>query len=460
MDILLISPKWNSAYRYINVVLPPLGLMYVASSLKDAGFSVRIVDENYEKVTENDLRECDVVGISTDTCRYPYALGIARMAKSAGKTVVMGGFHPTFMDREVLSTGLVDVVVRGEGEKAMVSVVEALKEGKDLAGIPGISYVRDGSFVRNPGMNIVDDVDSIPLPSRDIVNLERYPSSVLGERATTVASSRGCPFACSFCAVTKFSGRRWRARSAESIVDEVQEILEEKRARAIIFVDDNFTLDPKRVLRFCSLVKDRGLKFPWWCMSRVDTVVKNPEMVKEMAASGCSTIFLGIESGNQRSLEAHKKGISKSTSEEAVKILKKFGISPHGSFIICAPGETKEDVEETIRFSRELKLDVCQFSIMTPFPGTDLFEDLKGRIFDWDWLKYDGLHLVFHHENFTRKEAHRMLIKAYAGWFLSPRVIFNFASDIVHGRYKFVSGIKLVLKLIEAGIEGIFFSES
>ena len=241
MNVLLISPKWKSAYSSLNIFLPPLGLMYIAGMLRQNGHNVRIIDENIEPIDYDEFKEYDLVGISSDTCRYPEAVSLAKEAKKRGKIVVMGGFHTTFLDDDAIKTGFVDCVVRGEGEEIMVQIAEALEDGRTFNDIPAITYKEKSKIVRNPGLGIVENIDKLPYPARDLIKIDQYPTTVAGKKATSVLTSRGCPFNCSFCAVTKFSGIKWRARSAKSIVDEIQTILKKGWAKAIVFVDDNFT---------------------------------------------------------------------------------------------------------------------------------------------------------------------------------------------------------------------------
>ena len=457
MNVLLISPKWKSAYSSLNIFLPPLGLMYIAGMLRQNGHNVRIIDENIEPIDYDEFKEYDLVGISSDTCRYPEAVSLAKEAKKRGKIVVMGGFHTTFLDDDAIKTGFVDCVVRGEGEEIMVQIAEALEDGRTFNDIPAITYKEKSKIIRNPGLGIVENIDKLPYPARDLIKIDQYPTTVAGKKATSVLTSRGCPFNCSFCAVTKFSGIKWRARSAKSIVDEIQTILKKGWAKAIVFVDDNFTLSVKRVKEICRLIKERALKFPWWCMSRVDTLVKNPDMVEEMASAGCKTVFLGLESGNEDTLEDFNKKISTNTSEKAVNLLRKFGITPYGSFIIGALGETKESILKTIEFSKKLKLGISQFSILTPFPGTDLFNSIKERIVERDWSKFDALHLVFKHDKLSRKQVHKLLVKAYASFYSQPRIIFRFFKDILKGNFKFLSGLKIFFRFLKAGIIRLFY---
>jgi anaerobic magnesium-protoporphyrin IX monomethyl ester cyclase len=342
----------------------------------------------------------------------------ARMLKSKGTKVVVGGPHASFMADEILGSGSADFVVRGEGEHTMLELVTALTKGGSLEEIRGLSYVSDNQVIHNADRTYSDDLDTLPFPARDLLDMEKYRTSKLGTRSiTSILTSRGCPYQCSFCASSKLAGTFWRARSVESIIEEIQMVKDTYGYRAFAFVDDNFTLNPQRVMDLCKEICKRGWDIHWWCFSRVDTIVRNPEMVSLMHKAGCRSTYIGIESRNQETLDYYNKKISADISREAISILKNNKIEMTASFIIGALNENKEMVEDTLRFAKSLNPNTVSFTILTPYPGTDLFKQVKDRIITFDWRKYDGIHSVIRLKHFKPMQLQLTLLRFYISFY-------------------------------------------
>ena len=420
MKILLVNPSYHDVYRTFDFVFPPLGLAYMAAVLTESNYDVKIVDLNADQdkqfIPDNNW---DLVGITLDTSRYYKGMQYARMLKSKGTKVVVGGPHASFMADEILGSGSADFVVRGEGEHTMLELVKALSEGENLEHIKGLSYTFDNEVTHNPERTYSDDLDTLPFPARHLLDMDKYRTSKLGTRSiTSVLTSRGCPYQCSFCASSKLAGTFWRARSVESIIEELQLVKDTYGYRAFAFVDDNFTLNPQRVIDLCKEICKRGWDIHWWCFSRVDTIVKNPEMVSLMYEAGCRSTYIGIESRNQETLDFYNKKISADISREAISILKNNKIEMTASFIIGALNEDKEMVEDTLRFAKSLNPNTVSFSILTPYPGTDLFEQVKDKIITFDWRKYDGIHSVIRLKHFKPMQIQLTLLRFYISFYL------------------------------------------
>ena len=420
MKILLVNPSYHDVYRTFDFVLPPLGLAYMGAFLSESDYDVSIIDLN---VSQDKLSipddDWDLVGITLDTSRYYKGMDYARMLKSKSIKVVVGGPHASFMAEEILESGSADFVVRGEGEKTMLELVKALSQGGNLEQIRGLSYRLDNEVTHNADRTYSDDLDTLPFPARNLLNMDKYRTSKLGTRSiTSILTSRGCPYQCSFCASSKLAGTFWRARSVESIIEEIQFVKDTYGYRAFAFVDDNFTLNPQRVIDLCEEIGKRSLDIHWWCFSRVDTIVKNPEMVSLMYEAGCRSTYIGIESKNQETLDSYNKKISAEISREAISILKDNKIEMTASFIIGALNEDKEMVEDTLRFAKSLNPNTVSFTILTPYPGTDLFEQVKDRIITFDWRKYDGIHSVIRLKHFKPIQLQLTLLRFYISFYL------------------------------------------
>jgi anaerobic magnesium-protoporphyrin IX monomethyl ester cyclase len=420
VKILLVNPSYRDVYRTFDFVLPPLGLAYMAALLTEKNYDVKIVDLNVSQknqaIPDNNW---DLVGITLDTSRYYKGMEFARMLKSQGARVVVGGPHASFMADEILGSGSADFVVRGEGEHTMLELVEALNQGGNLEQIKGLSYRSDDQIIHNDKRAYSDDLDTLPFPARDLLDMDKYRTSKLGTRSiTSILTSRGCPYQCSFCASSKLAGTFWRARSVQSIIEEIQFVKDTYGYRAFAFVDDNFTLNPQRVIDLCGEICKRGLDIHWWCFSRVDTIVKNPEMVSLMSKAGCRSTYVGVESRNQETLDSYNKKISADISRKAISVLKENKIEMTASFIIGGLNEDKKMVEDTLRFAKSLNPNTVSFTILTPYPGTDLFEQVKDRIITFDWRKYDGIHSVIRLKHFKPMQLQFTLLRFYISFYL------------------------------------------
>lgn len=455
MNILIVNPPMPGIYHRMGLIMPPLGVMYIASFLRGSGHDVEIVDLNMRNGNGDiDFSPFDIVGVSSDTPRTNDALELARKAKEAGKLVVMGGPHPTFQDEEILGTGWVDFIVRGEGEATFLALVTALGEGRkeDLEKVRGISFLdSDGRIVRTSQPDYLEDLDNLPYPSRGLVKLENYRHLTLsGRPMTSILTSRGCPYDCSFCSANKIVGRTWRARKPSNIVDEMETVMKEYPFTAFCLVDDNFTLNVKRVSDMCDEIMERDLDIRWWCMSRSDLIAKNEQLVEKMAQSGCDTMFIGLESGSQKSLENYHKHSSVEMGEKAVSTLKKHGIDTHASFIIGDVNETHEDIQRTLAYALDLDPFVLQVSIMTPYPGTRLFEEIKKRIYERNWSKYDGTHGVFHTDHFAPGELEKILKDIYKKFYLRPGRLLKSLGDLLKGYHMNIGRVRDLFKSLSS----------
>ena len=420
MKILLVNPSYHDVYRTFDFVLPPLGLTYMAAVLTESNYDVKIVDLNVGEDQQSIPHDnWDLVGITLDTSRYYKGMEYARMLKSRGTKVVVGGPHASFMAEEILGSGSADFVVRGEGEHTMLELVKTLSEGGSLKEIKGLSHTFNREVIHNPERTYSDDLDTLPFPARHLLDMDKYRTSKLGTRSiTSILTSRGCPYQCSFCASSKLAGTFWRARSVQSIVEEIQFVKNTYGYRAFAFVDDNFTLNPQRVIDLCQEICKRGWDVHWWCFSRVDTIVRNPEMVSLMYKAGCRSTYIGIESRNQETLDFYNKKISADISREAISILKENRIEMTASFIIGALNEDRDMVEDTLQFAKSLNPNTVSFTILTPYPGTDLFEQVKDRIITFDWRKYDGIHSVIRLKHFKPMQIQLTLLRFYISFYL------------------------------------------
>ncbi len=432
MRVLLVHPSPQGIYNAIGLILPPLGSAYLASATRKH-HEIEIVDLQVMSHREfsQRLENVDVVAITALTNTFPAALHLAREAKEKKRTVVMGGYHPTFQDEETLLSSWVDVVVRGEGEETLKELLDALEEQRPLDTVQGITFQRENQIIRTPSRIPPQNLDLLPFPTWDLLPLSQYwMTQVEGEPLMTLVTSRGCPFQCTFCASSRFAGSQWRARSPENIIQELERIYFDWGYRGVAFLDDNFTLSPPRVERLCEKIEQRRLKIKWWCFSRADTIARHESTIQKMAKAGLRMVYLGLESAEKTLLDEYRKNLTTEITHRAISILRKYGVRVWGSFILGGLKETQETIKKTIEFAQKINLDFVQFSLLTPFPGTPLYEDLReeSRILPKSWFHFDGAHPVIRLENIKPQELQRWLMKSYLAVYQQKKYLPTVAS--------------------------------
>jgi radical SAM superfamily enzyme YgiQ (UPF0313 family) len=307
---------------------------------------------------------------------YSLACKIKKISKNI--RVILGGAHPSALPEQTLkeAQGAVDIVVIGEGEMTVLDI--AL--GKPLESIKGIAYLENGQTVKTSPREPICDLDSLPLPARDLLKIKKYRGwGPLRKTPTThLISSRGCPFECIFCSEKSVFGKGYRVRSPEKIVDEIYHLIDTYGMKEISFYDDLFTLDKKRVMAICDKLEEKKISIDWKALSRVNTV--DSEMLSAMRNAGCWLISYGFESGSQEVLNAIRKNQTIEQCLDAAAMTRKAGIKFYGFFMIGNVGETEETVFQTIRFARKLKPDYYQFTIVRPDPGSYLYNMYKDKI--------------------------------------------------------------------------------
>jgi len=431
LEIACIAPDMGSIYSASEVFMPPMGLLYVATVLRRDGHHVKLCDVTVDGEPDDLIDEADLVLITATTSQYSKGIAYAAKAHEKGKTVVMGGSHPSFMYEEALGTGLVDYVVIGEGEVTAVELARAIAEAPtrfDPAAIKGIAWRDEDGIVRKSAPRpFIEDIDTIPIPDRSLLNIEQYRRTKLEKvhPATTMITSRGCPYDCSFCVSTKLTGRRWRRNSVQRVLEETKQIVRDYGFEGVFFSDDNFSVDMRRIRELAGEIISARLKLRWWCMSRADTVVRNEDHIPLMAESGCGTVFLGIESPDDEVLAAYGKKSSADVSQRAVDILHANGIRVQGSFILGGPTETVGDIRRTVRYACKLNPKIGQFSLLTPYPGTRIAEELGERVDTGDWDRFDGTHAVYESDFATRAEREREYRRAFMKFYFRPRYVMD-----------------------------------
>ena len=384
MKIILVFPR----LKHESLGDPPLGLAYLAAYLrKNTNFEVSILDMAFLSVKEAAIRltrkRPDIVGIYFSTPTYASAMEIVKVARKADAFVVVGGPHATVVPESL--AGKVDAIVIGEGEKVFAELAMACVDKRNLEAINSIWFRNNGEVARSAPGEPLSDLDILPHPARDLLDMERYINNCqyfdcvdMKMRSTTMIASRGCPFKCSYCQPTlnKMFGSKIRLRSPEDIIAEIKELRSRYAVNAVFFHDDTFGFDKKWLAAFCDKLILEVPRLIWGCNSRADLL--DEDSLEIMRKSGLRCLHIGAESANQRIIDdIYDKGIKLLNVSQAVETAKKNDIRTMCFFMLGAPTETRQEIENTISFASGLQLDEAVFNIVSPMPGTFLYETSK-----------------------------------------------------------------------------------
>jgi radical SAM superfamily enzyme YgiQ (UPF0313 family) len=398
MRILLIAPSrlddQQRPIKYRKAFLPPLSLA-ILSGLTPREHCLKVINDLVEEI--DFTANYDLVGITAMSCQVERAYQIAAEFRSRGIKVVMGGVHPTLLPEEVKLHA--DSVVIGEAERIWPVLLQDMEKGCLQA-----VYKDDG----------YPDLSDSPIPRWDTMDLSIYPHR-LGSKVPVMPlfTTRGCPYGCKFCSVTKLYGKSYRSRPVDDVLREI----DRTGARELFFVDDNIACDPDYSRALFRALKGKGVT---WISQISTTVLKNPDLIDLAAQSGCFYLFVGMESLNPSSLENANKGFNKIEQySELIRRMHKAGIIPFTSFIFGFDEDTDAHFRLTLEFLRKEKVGFAAFWILTPLPGTDLQNELEsaGRIIDRRWSSYDGATVVFKPKTFTPEELTRRYWETFAQYY-------------------------------------------
>ena len=372
MKVCLINPPLaTEGAHYV-----PLGLAYLAAFVREF-YDVTVCDaqvQSTDSITKM-VTDADVVGITCISHNVPSALNLAAAAKHINPeaVIVMGGPHVTFMDTEILQKNrFVDIIVRHEGEETFKELLDTLCQDNDLSRVRGITYRKSTTVERTSDRPLIQDLDTVPFPARDMFSRENYYTE---GHVIQIISGRGCPYQCVFCSCSAMWGHKVRLRSPENVVDEIEDVFNTYNIDKFGFVDDTFTIVEKQTVGICEEIMKRGLHIEWACNVRADTLTE--DLVSLMKEAGCTRFFMGIESGNQKTLDFVKKKIGIQQIRDAVKLAKKYSIETVLSCILGFPNETYADIQKTIDFMISLEGDRYFFNFLLLYPGTELYNYRK-----------------------------------------------------------------------------------
>lgn len=437
------NPAIVEKHRGFN---PPLGILqltgYVEANTKH---KVEVLDAQPPGWDYNELRDVisrrqfDVVGITAMTFTLIDVMLTCRLIRQVNPkaTIVLGGPHVHLYPEETIRREEVDFLIQGEGEVAFANFLNKVGHKDSWKSVPGIVFVDDNGQIFNGGIApSTENLDELGLPARRKLDLSQYTSLLAhSDVITTMFTSRGCPFRCTFCDrpySPVISGFRWR--TAKHVADEMEECVNLGIGEAFIY-DDTFTVRKDRVFELCEEIEKRKLKFRWDVRAHVNTVT--PDLLKAMAKAGCERIHYGVEVGNTRMMKVIQKNHSVEKVKEAFRWTRAAGMETLAYFIVGQQTETMADIQDSADLAREIDPNYVHFTIFCPYPGTEIYQDgLKRGIIKEDvWGKFarnpePGFELPVWEENFSRQELRELLVKCYKDFYLRPRFLLKSAARI------------------------------
>lgn len=438
MRILLVKP-----YNLSDHIQPSLGLGYLATACRERQHDVTILDCIKEGLKLDGLLsrinnlKPDIVGFQCYTFDLKFVKEALKGCKRLNRNIItaIGGPHPSAVPKQSFAyfKDPLDFIFVGEGEKGIPLLLDKLEDRSsiDLAEIPGLAW-REGSDIHVNSQTFVEDLDSLGMPSWDLIHPERYPESQHGAffkkfPIAPVMLTRGCPFPCTFCAGSTVTGKRIRKHSIDFMLNEIQYLYNTHKIREFHIVDDNFTFDKNYAKEFLKRLIALNLDISWATPNgvRVDTL--DEELLNLMKESGLYLISLGIESGSDRVLRLMKKNITVEKNREGINLIRSAGIDIAGFFIMGFPGETKADIKKTIRFSLKSNLIRANFFTYLPFPGSSSYNELasKGELDSVNWDRFYFMNAAYTPKEIKRRELKKLQRLAFLRFYSRPRILWK-----------------------------------
>ncbi len=413
------------------LAMVPLGLAYLAACARDAGYDVTIIDASGEGLTWPEfearvsVKKWDVIGITALTPVFDSVKQAMDVCRPHTRCLVIGGAHPMALRDTIMAENpQLDAAVIGEGERTFVEMLEAIDAGGDLSNILGLA-TQDSPAQERPRVQQLDD---IPFPARDLLSTNRYRYALSGgRRVATLISSRGCPYNCVFCD-KGVCGNRWRGRSAENVLAEIDELVAKYRTQYIIFYDDLFVFDRDRLMKICDGLIERKYRLKWKAEARVDTV--DAEMLTQMRRAGCDIVGFGIESANPHGLEYLNKKTTPQKARKAIALARSAGLKTVGYFILGIPVETYEDALNSIKFAIDIGVDYADFHVLSPMPGTPLYAQTRAdgsyrEVDAQNFIEKDPKRPVIISANWSEEQLISIIAEAHKRFFMRPGYIFR-----------------------------------
>jgi anaerobic magnesium-protoporphyrin IX monomethyl ester cyclase len=429
MRILLLHPNYHSGGAEIAGNWPPAWVAYLTGYLRSGGYNdVHFVDAMTNHLTEEDVRakivelKPDIVGCTAITPAIYKAEGLLKIAKDVNSAIVtvLGGIHGTFMYPQVLGEApWIDVVVRGEGEQVFLNLVTAVDNGTWAANrhaVHGVAFHENGKIVSTPAEPPVKDLDKIA-PDWSILQWEKYIYIPMGVRVAIPNFARGCPFTCSFCSQWKF-WRDYRVRDPKKVVDEIEALVRDHQVGFFILADEEPTIHRKKFIAFCEELIARKLPVLWGINTRVTDILRDEKLLPLFRKAGLIHVSLGTEAAAQLKLDRFNKETTIAQNKKAIQLLRDAGIVTEAQFIVGLENETAETLEETYQMARDWKPDMANWAMYTPWPFSDLFQELGDKVEVFDFEKYNFVTPIMKPDAMDRAELLDRVMNNYRRFFM------------------------------------------
>ncbi|MBI5099406.1 MAG: cobalamin B12-binding domain-containing protein [Nitrospirae bacterium] len=409
--VLLITPPYHSGVVESAGVWLNVGFVYIAGSLRAAGYEPIIYDamscwHGYDEIEKRitDIRP-DVIATTAFTAGIVDGLKVLKLAKDINpETItVIGNVHPTFCYEEIFREHYeyVDYIVRGEGEEAMVDLMDALSEKGDVSRVKNIVYMKEGKTVVTPLRGHIKDLDTLPM-AWDLIDWPLYTYKPMKDSVLAiVSSSRGCNQQCSFCSQQMFWKRNWRGRSAENFVAELEHLRDAYGVNVVMLADETPTLSRKRWEKILDLLIERNVGTKLLLETRVDDIIRDEEIMWKYREAQVDHIYLGVESTSQASLDKFKKNIKVEESKRALNMINAQDIVTETSFVLGMPDDTVESIRETVELAKYYNPDLAFFLAIAPWPYSEIYPELKDFIVTKDYSRYNLVEPVVKPKNMT-----------------------------------------------------------
>ena len=438
-SVVFIEPSGAVANVFEDYMkLPLTGTLYLGTILHNAGYDVRIYNESVlpERIDPFAIN-ADVFCISSLTTSATRAKVLANQIRRIypESRIIIGGMHASLLPEDFKDTA--DCIVQGEAEKNIIDIVEGKYRQKVVQG------------------EAIDDVENLPLINYGLIQ------GVDSMDIIPIMTSRGCPFDCNFCCVTKVFGKRFRMQSPQRIVAEIKHALTFFKTNGVFFYDDNFTANHRRVDELCDLIIAGGIDIAWTAQVRQD-IARNPKLLRKMEKAGCRIVFIGFESINDLALAATHKSQTRADIENAISVIHECGINIHGMFIFGDDNDTPEILRQTVDFAINHHVDTVQFAILTPFPGTQTYDKMvaEKRLFHQRWENFNGMYVVFQPKTMTAAQLQKEMIAAYRKFYSLRRLsldglklVFNVVIDALVWDFRRVFRFSFETLLVKGGFK-------
>lgn len=462
LKFVLINPnrliRRGNIWNAVNSITPPLGLAILTSLLENAGHEVDLVDANALGLTTPEIisrieSDVEIIGLPSTTVEIEDVIDLAREIRRNFRNarILMGGVHPTVFHDALTAQGTCDLVIRGEGEDAILS----LAERHSLESIPNLTWrTSEGKIVVNPMSGSYVDLDTLPFPAYHKLPMKNYHSALGAAKQNPsigMITSRGCPGKCKFC-YSGMYGSRIRMTSAQRVFEHILYLRNNYGIREISFYDDTFTTNKRRIVNLCDLLLSEKVNMSWSCFARVDSV--NPDLLAHMKKAGCHQISFGFESADESVLKAINKRVNLDKVSNAISWTKRAGIDIRGAFMIGNPGENEESIRKTIEYSKKIGIQFAIYNISTPFPGTDLFRwaKEKGLLKHTRWGLYDLAHPVLDLPTVSSQTVQEYYHKAYREVYFRPSYILKRILSL-RTKYEFKTHLSAFLGILSTSLK-------